>query len=336
MIFSQLSYKYDIIRNIMKILRIESSRQIFKSSNDDLILGYDDNMSKERRSYIREHYTSYSVPHYKTIENNGRLDEYKLDSLIKTLFGKNTSLQTLRSKTRSDSSKNIKSQTNPDLMKTFPGYNITFILGSNSYRGGTTEISDENIGILKQAGIKSVICLVDSNLSPILFENYGIEFYRFPFNTHIFEQDAFKTKNQVISETKKLQRDILGASEVEVENAIRKNLEDWQGNKEYFIKKFIKFIQIMQKGNVYIGCEFGTYNTDNALMLNHFFNPDAAKTPDCISCFNVKSLLKLKNLYRNLDDNSKLQLGWNEDFDSNFLPRLKRVVDSYNKFYKFK
>ena len=44
-------------------------------------------------------------------------------------------------------------------------------------------------------------------------------------------------------------------------------------NNESFLNNFVKFIQTMQKDYVYIGCEYGKYKTDNALMVNKFFNP---------------------------------------------------------------
>ena len=118
----------------------------------------------------------------------------------------------------------------------------------------------------------------------------------------------------------------MGYSSKDIENSIQQRLKEWTQNKELFINKFIKFIQTMQKENVLIGCEYGTYSTDNALMLNHHFNPKAIRTPSCINMHNHRFLETLIKLYSNLTESHKLQLGWDKNFETMLLNKLKKYV----------
>ena len=80
--------------------------------------------------------------------------------------------------------------------------------------------------------------------------------------------------------------------------------------------------------NVYIGCMLGTVRTDCALMLNHFFNPKASITPDCITMINRCYLDKLETLYKNLTEANKRELGWTKEFEAAFMPRLRKAINN--------
>ena len=67
----------------MKVYRVNLHTPQFTSN----VLGYDDEISKSRREYIREHYNSYTMPYYSIYEKEGRLEEYELNRLISSLRG---------------------------------------------------------------------------------------------------------------------------------------------------------------------------------------------------------------------------------------------------------
>ena len=62
----------------------------FKSQNPDneFVIGYDDEISKLRREYIREHYYNNVMPYQSIYEREKRLDEFELNKLIGSLLGK--------------------------------------------------------------------------------------------------------------------------------------------------------------------------------------------------------------------------------------------------------
>ena len=72
----------------------------------------------------------------------------------------------------------------------------------------------------------------------------------------------------------------------------------------------------MQKGHLYIGCEYGTYTTDNALMLNAYFNPLYIKCSKYVTPYNKSLTNRLINLYQNLSTEHKNLMGWTKDFDA--------------------
>ena len=91
------------------------------------------------------------------------------------------------------------------------------------------------------------------------------------------------------------------------------------------INMLIKFVKTMAQDNVYIGCMLGTLRTDNALMLNHFFNPQASNTSNCITWRNRELLDKLEILYNNLSSMNKEELGWTKEFEAAFIPKLEEA-----------
>ena len=95
----------------------------------------------------------------------------------------------------------------------------------------------------------------------------------------------------------------------------------YQTEKEKFNKEFVEFIQAMQKGNVLIGCDLGINRTNRALCLDFFFNPKAKiihRGHDRYFGY------KMVNIYKNLSDEDKKAMGWDEEFDKNFIKRLER------------
>lgn len=100
---------------------------------------------------------------------------------------------------------------------------------------------------------------------------------------------------------------------------------DWTSreDKRKFLNKFVKFINKMQEGYAYIGCDYGTYKTDQAVMLNSFFNPKANRHPVVVR--HNFMIDKMRILYENLTSADKLNMKWDAEWEKQFLSMLKRA-----------
>ena len=85
----------------------------------------------------------------------------------------------------------------------------------------------------------------------------------------------------------------------------------------------------MQKIMYTLAVNLDTYETDTALMFNYLFNPEAKNTPSCIKPSSLITFGRIKNLYKNLTAENKKELGWDEEFDKDFIPKLKAIEKSY-------
>ena len=109
-------------------------------------------------------------------------------------------------------------------------------------------------------------------------------------------------------------------------------MTDWEKNKNAEIDEFVSFIQEMKKGNLYIGCEYGTQTTDNALMLNAFFNPMYVRTKKYVTSYNIIYTKKLEKLYKNLTQEHKERMGWSKEFEAGLVENLK-AISRYSRNY---
>ena len=88
-----------------------------------------------------------------------------------------------------------------------------------------------------------------------------------------------------------------------------------------YIDDLVKFLEKMQEGNIYIGCQHGSNDTDIALILNNFFNPkleDKCKTEIPPSDFEYN----LNAVYDALTKKDKIKLGWTKEFEQRLIKKL--------------
>lgn len=290
--------------------------QYFKGSETHAF-GYDDEISKARREYIREHIESNQMP--KTIYG-GRLEEFELQQLINGLLGKNTKNFQKVTHTEINS-------LNHDLMETIPTYNLEQVGKMNSYRGSSLYFKLKYLPTVKAAGITTIVDLEGFDTLEKECTKQGLNYLDFSKYNNLWENDAFKSPKSVEKQERHFRHDILGYSNYDTEIYVNERLKSWDRNCTKFKNDFIKFIQTLQKDNFYIGCDFGTIRTDTALMLNHFFNPQARElTPNYIIPTNHYKIYLMENLYNNLTIEDKQQMGWTKEFDKEFLPYLHSVM----------
>lgn len=308
----------------------------FKSRNDDDYFAYDDEISKSRRDYIRESYESRHMPYYDIIENNGRLSEYNLNALINRLCGvkpnkhhkmkEGTILEQFDEMTKPASSSSSKAKINGELMETLPLLNVKQIYTTGNYRGSTPNSNLESIKILKQAGVKHIVDLQGYDKVKQACEENDIDYINLPVAEDLSEMSAFKSKREV--ELDVMRWSSVYTSREQLQKAKDSAVKRWEKDKNAYMDKFVKVINCLQEDNTYIGCEYGISRTNNAMLLNHLFNPKASKTPNCRTKFNNQYMSNIVSFYKNLTPEHKAQMGWTEEFDENFMPKLKKLQDS--------
>lgn len=183
----------------MKIAPI-SNFIAFKSNiyDDENVLGFDDAISKERRTFIREHYNEYKMPYQSLYEKEPRLEEYQLNKLI-DFFAKKP--------------KNI----NGEDIYHLPLSNVRNISGSkrytpNIYRGSTLyDAPDWVIDKIKESGIKTVVDLAGyGDLYKNKLEEHGLEyasFYLDPGSFHFVDKNS--KKDELIKFIKTMQKEYI-------------------------------------------------------------------------------------------------------------------------------
>ena len=284
----------------MKVNPIKSFTFKANNFNEDNTLGYDDEISQSRRKFIREHYDSYRMPYQSIYETEGRLSEYRLNNLINTLTNKPRKV---------DYSSII----------SLPVPNIRSI-GNNSYRGASMVDKPECLQVLKDAGIKHVISLYYSPEYEKAVKQTGLDYHCFDMKRGneagiegLWSCDVCKSKQSYENSLKSLFGDD--------KNAIEIRLVAYDRDSRGPIDELVGFVKRMQEGYCYVGCEFGTNTTSDALVyINRAFNPQDGRELEFFDYYKADCL---RNLYDKLTVNDKKLMGWTKQFDLNFLPKLE-------------
>ena len=160
------------------------------------------------------------------------------------------------------------------------------IEGSNNiYRGQTLVEKPDYLEVIKQKGIKTIVDLVGYGKTyENAAKNAGLDYFVF---------NIYKNWWDVSDITPKIK------------------------------DKLVQFFKKMQEGNIYIGCQHGSNDTDVAFILNDFFNPvleGKAKTK--IKPNDSDFPVKLNTIYDLLTKEDKKLLGWTKEFESRVLKKL--------------
>ena len=272
----------------------------FKANNDFHVLGYDDEESQIKRDYIREWHDKQYMPYQNIYEKEGRKSEFELKLMINDLVQKPILV-------------NNKQINDLNLQ------NLRSVNGS-IYRGAMLH-NDElhKVGKLHEAGIRTIIP-IGNGFSELKkeCEKFSIDYVPIDFDLN---ERAFKTIDSVKISAERFARYVVGSDEKAVQKQVKFEVNLWKKISRNFINKFTNYIQAMQKGNVYMGCDYGTYNTSTALMFDYLFNPKMQHDVNHKG-YNINFVECAENLYHNLMDADKIKMGWTKDFDETFFKRL--------------
>ena len=271
----------------------------FKSNDNEWhIFGIDEG-GQAKRDYIRKWHEEHYIPYQSIYEKGHKLSEFELKKVISDLVKKPVKV-------------------NNKLINELHLQNLDFV-DNTSYRGAMINSGElDKVEKLYEAGIRRIIP-VGRGYTALKneCEKIGMEYQAINFNTEY--NSAFKTIDEVRTDALVFARDILGLDEKGVANRVNGSINTWKENSRTFIDKFTSYIQKMKKGNVYIGCEFGRYDTDAALMFDYLFNPNK-RYPRTIP--EERYVRFAENLYHNLTDADKLKMGWTKEFEKTFFERL--------------
>ncbi len=293
----------------MQILKINPNiinqyKFTFKSQEtDNNILGYDDSISKQYRNFIREWREAYYTPYQSLYEKECNLPEYQMKQLLGKLMKKPKIV-------------------NYEMVTGIEAFNVCVIDDKNScYRGSTLMQNPKALETLKKAGIERVIDLVGFHKYAKRVKEAGLEYYVPEFGRcqmGVWSEEAFDTKEALLARQTRYYNPIDFEKNKKYLETISKDFACAARNS---VERFVKFIEVLQKGFYYIGCEYGTYKTDEFMLLNTVFNPKAES--DFIPCKELFKVNYMINLYNNLSSEHKQRMGWTQDFGERVLKRLK-------------
>lgn len=317
----------------MKISPINRTPISYKGYEKEEVLAYDDPSLKAAREKMRENILADVIAE----ENMDRvLEEWHFNKMIDNLIALNRNSDSYF-KPLPKKSSNIttilfedpkfqKAYERHRIMEKMPTFGVDFLDGvENSYRGSMPErrYAKEASEILKEAGVKTVVDLVGVGIGDII-EEEGLEYVYIPSELLTSDADMYKTtedaKNTAMSYLK-----YVGLDEDTLREEIRCAIDNHQENMLKEKEILIKYIQTMQKDNLYVGCDYGKYRTDRALILNTFLNPKAGERY-CNIHANEVLVFFLLNLYENLTPEDKARMGWTKEFDENFVPKIEKAL----------
>lgn len=172
---------------------------------------------------------------------------------------------------------------------------------------------------LKSMGVHTIIDLSNKPLYDHMCNDEGLIYHPFEISFSFWTNAAFRRESEFL-ESRFDSNVHRGAP-----NNLNTEKENFSQESRAFIEKFIAFINTVQKGNFYIGCSYGNSRTDQALMLCYFFNPRDAQfrfqEPDEFSSY----IPSMNNLYKKLNAEDKIKLGWTPEFEEKFKARLQKA-----------
>lgn len=169
------------------------------------------------------------------------------------------------------------------------------------YRG-SMDLSKYTIDVLRRAGVKTIIDLrggVEKDID-------GIKHFTKLRTTDasFYHEPHFQTKESYVrTKIDKFRR--YGFSEEELKRDVIRESKNWEESKANFVDTLVEFIDLVNQGCFYMGCEFGTESTSEAISLNNAFNPKA----ELIGYMAKRPAHNCLILLKNLNDEDKERLG---------------------------
>ncbi len=168
-------------------------------------------------------------------------------------------------------------------------HGIERIDGTDIYRGQTLVDRPQDLYLLQSKGIKTVIDLVgygDSYKTTV--NNAGMDYFEYSIYDNWWNRTDFSSPK--------------------------------------YIEGLVDFLHKMQHGDIYIGCQHGSNDTDIAMILNDFFNPFVEnKIKTKISPMDADFPIKLNTIYDALTSKDKLKLSWTKEFEQRVIKKLLTI-----------
>ena len=274
------------------------------------VLGYDDSCSQDTRAGIREFQEKKYFETSNILSSDYRLSEHEFKKLVSKMASK-------------------PKETNYRSVVSMPVANVEAI-NENSYRGASLVDDLKCVKTLKKSGIERVVDLVGYEKYKNAVLKEGMEYLHPQLGSwsNWFDEACFHTKESLF-----ISRFWYITDPKEKEKAKADFEFEYPRDVAKTKAEIVNFIKFMQKDYLYIGCAYGTYQTDEALLVDYFLNPKTKV--EVMPKASELDLVAIKNLYANLTPEDKKEMGWDEDFDKNFLKRVAFEIEEMEKFEKF-
>ena len=101
-----------------------------------------------------------------------------------------------------------------------------------------------------------------------------------------------------------------------------------------FVEKLQKFFEMVNEGNVYMGCQFGIDRTNIGLFLNYLMNSNVENAPTIITwpyerkkAVANRNIRIVRNIIKHLTPEQRKQLGIPEDYNVMLQIRIYEILD---------
>lgn len=193
-------------------------------------------------------------------------------------------------------------------------------IGHGAYRGSSLAKNLNYMSLLPKSNITTVIDLTGYDSLKKACDDNNIDYFRYEVANNYWANPIF-ADDEALMQKKHSQLFGRGLCKEEFDKEIKNYKAEINNERRRFMNKFIEFVNVINQGFFYIGCDFGEYRTPNILALNTYFNPrkgihDVLPTNEFI-------LESIKNMYKNLTDNEKIRLGFTEEYDK----KLKKDLE---------
>lgn len=289
----------------MKILPVAKTFPCFKSKlvhqkKQNRYIWFDDLMSVQNREYIRQDFENRVLPFFE-IYSQGRLSDYELNKLLNSLKPKKTA--------HSFKIDNL------DVFNLKP-----LSKKKHSYRGST--LLYERMENVKNSGINTIIDIANFSALGKAAIEAGLSYIDFEVPEDFSLHPAF-VDEQTFLFSEIITHDDLSGTDYEIlKEKIKKQYRE---KSREFVEKFKRFINEMKKDNFYIGCDFGTYQTDKAMLINYFFNSTSEKDEPKPALIE-KYWDNIYELYKKLTPQDKFEIGFSENFEIKFLEEIGKYA----------
>lgn len=186
-------------------------------------------------------------------------------------------------------------------------------LGYNAYCGETLNSKPAYLDLLKPSGVDTVIDLVGYYNLEEACQDKELNYYKYPVNLGYWSHPIF-VDNETLIKNKKNELYKESLTKKEFDEKLNDHIQYIRDARAEFLEDFTKLAQIIKDGHFYLACEYGEDRTPNILAMNSYFNPQwhgANTKPTSKYPYNA-----MKNMYFNLSDSDKKQLGITEDYDN--------------------
>ena len=287
-------------------------------------LGDDGAMQEGIREKMREDILTQSIPYWE-LNQQYRLEEYDMHKLESSLNSKIkykpiSQLPDIKQQKKQDDEalpldERLKCW---ELLETV-FYNVAPLSDEKHCYSGSMLNSKQELERLRQAKIKTVIDLRSHGVYDIFNEVDDIKYFNKIETAAInfFEHPIFSSKERYCIQNKPRYSDC-------TENI--DYAEYWENEKQNFVDNLVEYTDLINQGNFYIGCHFGTQGTQEGLALNNVVNEKTQLI------FGRGVLLTYAHNYlqllENLNEDDRKRLGMSDEFYEQTLGELKYYADN--------